>query len=265
MENGGTQTDIVLLIAAGCMGMLILVVSIILFVVYYQKKVLAQKNNFQRELLSATVEVEEKERERIAKNIHDDLGMKLSVIKLNLSKISRNADNKAITESVTADNLKILDETIQSVRSIAKELVPPTLVKLGYPKAMNELCRQITNTGQLSVSFLPIDTHIQLPEKTGMQLYRISQELLNNIIKHSSATEVVIDLLENETCTRLLIQHNGKGITNTEINKLMSEQKGVGLKSIESRAQMINATVTYGFSDTGLAQTKIEISHARKK
>jgi signal transduction histidine kinase len=264
LENGN-PTDIILLIAAGCMGMLILVVSIILFVVYYQKKVLAQKNNFQRQLLSATVDVQEKERERIAKNVHDDLGMKLSVIRQGFQKIMRNTESKELITRVAGENIRVIDDSIEIVRNVAKELFPPGLVKLGFTKSLAELCKQITNAGQLTVSFMQGNSEIKLPEKTGLQLYRVTQELLNNIIKHSAATEVRVDLQRNETHTSLTITHNGKGISSVEINKLMNEEKGTGLKSLQSRAQLINAAINY---ETGNSEQKpfieVHIGHEEK-
>lgn len=261
-----TQQDIVILIVAGCLGMLILVAFIILFVLYYQKKVLAQQNQiqiaenkYQRELLSAAIQVEEKERERIAKNIHDDVGTLLNVLRMNLSKIARNAKDEMLTERLTKDNLGLLEQSIQSIRGIAKDLVPPTLVKLGYIKALNELCKHINNTGQISVTFLQSDFETRLPEQTELQLYRLTQELLNNIIKHSGAKEITIELKPANAFYNLLISHDGRGITSKQVAELSKEQKGLGLKSIQSRAQLINASVTYNAPDNGRANIEVKL------
>src|SRR5437868_3288008 len=108
--------------------MLMLVAFIILFVLYYQKKVLAQQNQmqvaenkYQRELLSAAIQVEERERDRIAKNIHDDVGTLLNVLKLNLSKITRNAKDEELIEKLSKENLSLLEESIQGIRGVAKD------------------------------------------------------------------------------------------------------------------------------------------------
>jgi len=265
LENKA-QSDIIILIVAGCLGMLILVAFIILFVLYYQKKVLAQQNQmqvaenkYQRELLSAAIQVEEKERERIAKNIHDDVGTLLNVLKLNLSKISRNAKNEELTQKLSNVNLLLLEDSIQSIRGIAKDLVPPTLVKLGYIKALNELCKHINNSGQISVNFIQSNLETRLPEQTELQLYRLTQELLNNIIKHAGAKEITIELKPANAFYNLLISHNGRGITNAQVHELSKEQKGLGLKSIQSRAQLINASVTYNAPLNGLANIAVEL------
>ena len=246
--------------------MLILVAFIILFVLYYQKKVLAQQNQmqvaenkYQRRLLSAAIQVEEKERERIAKNIHDDVGTLLNVLKLNLNKISRNAKNEELTKNLSAENLLLLEESIQSIRGIAKDLVPPTLIKLGYIKALNELCKHINNSGQITITFLQNALETRLPEQTEVQLYRLTQELLNNIIKHTGAKEITIELKPVNSFYNLLIFHNGRGITTQQVNELSKEQKGLGLKNIQSRAQLINASVEYNAPTKGHASIAVEL------
>lgn len=245
MQNG-SQTDIVLLIVAGCLGMLILVVSIVLFVVYYQKKVLAQKHDFQKQLLSATVQVEERERERIAKNIHDDIGTLLSVIKMNLSRASRNAANKELVEELTQKNYQLIDESMQAVRGALRDLTPITLNKLGYVKALEELSSQINNSETLVIELSHEDISVDLPKKEELQLFRLTKELLNNIIKHANASRLRIGFHRIAKSYRLRIEHDGNGISNETVKKLSKEQNGLGLKSIESRAQLINAKVNYG-------------------
>lgn len=260
------QADIVVLIVVGCLGMLILVAFIILFVLFYQKKVLAQQNEmqlaenkYQRQLLSAAIQVEEKERERIAKNIHDDVGTWLNVLKLNLSKIARNAKDEELTERLSKENLQLLEESIQSIRGIAKDLVPPTLVKLGYIKAVNELCRHINNSGQIAIRFNQSDLELRLPQQAELQLYRLTQELLNNIIKHSGAKQIEVDFVRQTTSHELMIMHDGKGITSEQVKELSSLNRGLGLKSIQSRAQLINARIFYNAPVNEKANVVVEI------
>jgi len=264
LENG-SSIEIILLITAGCFGMLVLVAFIILFVIYYQKKVLAQQNQmqlaenkYQRQLLSAAIQVEEKERERIAKNIHDDVGTLLNVLKMNLSKADRHADNKEMARNLGEENLKLLEESIQSIRGIAKDLVPPTLIKLGYIKAVNELCRHINNSGEIAVNFFQDDSSLRLPEQTELQLYRLTQELINNVIKHTGASKLSIEFKQHNSSHNLTLVHNGKGITSEQVKELSKEGKGLGLKSIQSRAQLINANVQYNVQNNA-ASINVEL------
>jgi signal transduction histidine kinase len=259
------QSDIVILIVVGCLAMLMLVAFIILFVLYYQKKVLSQQyqmqaaeNKYQRELLSAVIQVEEKERDRIAKNIHDDVGTLLNVLKLNLSKIERNAKDEVLTEKLSKENLSLLEESIQGIRGIAKDLVPPTLVKLGYIKAIHELCKHINNSGQITVTFLQNELDTHFPQQTKLQLYRLTQELLNNIIKHAGAKEIIIELTQINARFNLIISHNGKGITSEQVKELSKKESGLGLKSIQSRAQLISANVIYNAPADAFASVSVE-------
>ena len=246
------EINIPLLILVGCLGMLILAVAIVLFVLLYQKKVLAQQNQLQqaenlhqRQLLEAAIMVEEKERERIAKNIHDDVGMLLNVTKLNLTKISRNIDKKQIIQEVVFESLTLVDETINNIRGIAKDLVPPTLLRLGYLNGIAELSRTISATGEVKVNFTCNEMDFRFKENVELQLYRLTVELVNNILKHAKASIINIQVLSSPKLINIAITHNGVGISDDDVLRISQEQRGIGLKSIESRAQLIDAIVHY--------------------
>ena len=240
------------------MGMLMLVIFIVLFVVYYQKKVLTQQNNFQKQLLSASIEVEEKERERIARNLHDDIGILLTGVKQNLNKASLNATDAELENKLKIENLNLLEDATQRVRDIAKDLVPPTLLKFRYVSALNELAKQINRSGNAQVKITEGNLNPGLSDKAELQLYRATQEIITNIIKHAEATEMEIGFFKQSACFTVKISHNGKGISNRDVVELSQEQKGIGLKSIQSRAQLINAKVNY-FANNHLKKSSIEI------
>ncbi|MEO5641911.1 MAG: ATP-binding protein [Bacteroidia bacterium] len=251
MENE-SAVDVSTLVLIGSLGMLLLAFSVILFVALYQKKILAQQNiiqvaetKHQKDMLNATIEVAEIEREKIAKNIHDDIGTILNVIKLNFSKMSRNPGDKALTELLIKESMSLLDDSIQNIRGIAKDLMPPTLIKLGFEKGIAELCRQINASGMIVVNCHFNLSETRLPAKTELQLYRIMQEVINNIIKHSQATLVNITGRSNANGLNIDIMHDGKGLSSEMIEQLPETEKGIGLKSIQSRVQLINASLQY--------------------
>jgi signal transduction histidine kinase len=243
---------VVLLVAIGSVAMLTLVVSIVMFVALYQRKVLAQQNEIQaaenrhqKELLNASMEVAEQEREKIAKNIHDDVGTSLNVIRLQLTKLSRNAADVAKAEVLVKESLTIVDESIQTIRGIAHDLMPPTLVKLGFDKGIAELCRQINSSGQVRAE-ATLDTHDRrLTPRIELQLYRAVREIINNILKHSKAGTLDVSVRATEESLSVRIHHNGIGITNEAATQLAQSEKGVGLKSIQSRIQLVNGTIQY--------------------
>lgn len=241
------------MVVIGTIVMLTLVVSIMMFVFLYQRKVLAQQNEIQtaenrhqKELLNASMEVAEQEREKIAKNIHDDVGTSLNVIRLQLTKLSRNAADYAKTEELVKESIGIVDESIQTIRGIAHDLMPPTLVKLGFDKGIAELCRQINASGQMKISAVVEEENAKrLTPRLELQLYRAVREVINNILKHSQASEVDVHVRTTDTSVSVRIHHNGIGISNEAATQLAQSEKGVGLKSIQSRVQLVNGTIQY--------------------
>jgi two-component system, NarL family, sensor kinase len=236
----------------GTAAILILCTAIIGFIVFYQKRSLEQKRKLseaeaehQRKLLDATIQISEKERERISKNIHDEIGTYLNVIRLNQVKILRHANDTVVIMNLIDENNRILEETIQSVRAISHDLMSPTLVKLGFTKALSELCRQIRVSGAMQITTNTNDENFRFSQKIEMQLYRMCKEIINNIIKHAKAKNTIVSLLFNGNHLKIDIEHNGVGLDMTNVQEIAENSKGLGLKSILSRAQIINATVQY--------------------
>ena len=263
--EGKAQIDITIIIILGSLGMLTLVSFIVVFIVMYQKRMLAHKtslqeneNKHQRELLDAAIEIAEQERKKISANIHDDVGLTLNVIKLNFSKIHRNLNDKELVDTLLKNNSNLLDETITSIRSISHDLMPPTLVNLGYKKGISEMCKQINSSGQMSILFTTDQNEITLSKKNELQLYRLVKEVVNNIIKHASATKVEINLTVNNKNLNTLITHNGNGITTEMVKELSESAKGLGIKSIMSRAQLTNSIIQYLTLGTNESKITIE-------
>ncbi len=232
--------------------MLILVAFIVLFVLLYQKKMLAARamikendNIHQRKLLDASIEVAEQERKKIAANIHDDIGMMLNVLKLNLTKIQRNRTDETLTSTLLTNSNLLIEETIAAIRVISNDLMPPTLVKLGFIKGITELCRQVEASGIIDIHLLLNITTIQLEKKNEIQLYRLVKEVLNNIIKHASASTIELTINATVEFMTITISHDGKGLTNEMMQKLSESNEGLGLKSILSRAQLTNSVIQY--------------------
>lgn len=251
LENEA-NINIGFLVLVGCLGMVILAGSIILFVVVYQKRILAQQNQIieeenkhQMELLNASIQVAENEREKIAKNIHDDIGTILNVIKMHLSKISRNPDDKIQTEELVMESMSLLNNSIENIRGIAKELMPPTLIKLGFEKGILELFRQINASGEINIQHTFEFREVRLPVKTELHLFRMMQEIINNIIKHSKSKLVNVSCQSNSNGVNIIISHDGEGLSTDDVTKLTEQEKGIGLKSIQSRALLISASVQY--------------------
>lgn len=240
------------LIIIGTTAILCLVFFVILFILQHQKRMFQHKAviiekeiNHQKKLVEANIEVAEFEREKIAKNIHDDIGTTLNVISLHLNRIKRNASNEILVKELTDESRNLLDNSIDAIRTIAKDLMPPSLIKLGFEKGLTELCRQIENVSTLKINLNKLNSTFDLPKKNEIQLYRIVQETLNNIVKHANASVININLQNNLKSIIITINHNGKGISTEMVNELTKTNSGIGLRSVQSRAQIINATLQY--------------------
>ncbi len=245
--------DIFSIVAIGAAAMTLLAGFIIFFVVLYQKKAIIQRNEVeaikaqhQRELLQKTIEVEEKERESVAKNIHDDLGALISILRLNNSRTAKNIDDKEILKKILESNKVILNKTSESVRSISKKLASPTLIKLGFVKALKEVCTSFNQTGEIAMRFDDQMTQKFKPTaQKASQLFRASQEIINNIIKHAAASEINVQLSNEGKRTIIKFEHDGAGISETDVVDLIRQDKGLGLTSIQSRLSIIEAKIEY--------------------
>lgn len=253
-----------LIVIFGCLAMSILAIGIVLFVIAYQKKVLSSQNEmqlvenkFQKQLIEATLITEQAEREKIAKNLHDDLGTSLNILRLNIEKLNRNTTNEAMVKTVSENSLEMLNHAIQDLRAISRDLMPATLMKLGLIQTLKELCKNINESGQTSIEFNVLDFDKKIDEKTEVQLYRICQEVINNLLKHAKPSAIFIQFSFNESIF-IIFKHNGIGISDEKIKTLYELNKGVGLKSIESRIRMINGKITY--LEKSAHESVIEIS-----
>lgn len=266
MENSN-QLDITVPLILATMGILILVFFVIIFVLFYQKKALQHvahlkenETSYQHLLLSNTTEAAETERKIIASNIHDDVGMMLNVLKLNITKMERNIGDDALVKNVLNDSKGIVQETIITIRSISQDLMPPTLIKVGFVEGVEEMCMQINGAGSLNITVKSNQKEVAIGKKSELQIYRIIKELFNNIIKHTQATEASIDIDQNEHSLIIQIVHNGIGIDTQTAKQLSLTTKGIGLKSIFSRVQVTNSTIKYftGSESKIIIQTPLE-------
>lgn len=240
------------LIIITTMGICMLMFFIVLMVLLYQKKNLAHKNEaaardteHQKKLLDASLEIAEQERIKIAANIHDDVGMLLNVLKLNLRRIQRSPENREQVEEILGNSFGLIDNSLDIIRTISNDLMPPTLINLGFVKGMKELCRQINLAGAVEVGFVSEEENIEMDKKTELQVYRLVKELLNNTLKHArpGLIEIAIEVKENKLIVSIF--HNGMGIRTEQIKKLAETSTGLGLKSILTRSQLINASLEF--------------------
>ncbi|MBP9689451.1 MAG: sensor histidine kinase [Bacteroidia bacterium] len=178
----------------------------------------------------AIIAAEDEERKRIAKDLHDGAGQHLSAVKMNLSAF---AERQPAQELNNVMNL--LDDAVKEVRNVSHMMMPAVMLTNGLCGAIQNLVSKINGNKSIQITTQFVDLDNKLSEKIQTTVYRITQESLNNIIKHAQATIVDIQLIQYPDYLLLMIEDNGKGFDLANISH------GMGLRNIESRALYINA------------------------
>jgi signal transduction histidine kinase len=242
--------NILTLVIIAALTMLCLAVGLILFVVIYQRRVINHQQQLkdlnrkkQEELIQASIRSEEEERMRIAAELHDDVGATLSSIRLMLHQVGRHATPQSAPAVQQVQSL--LDDCIQKVRNLSHQLQPGTLQYLGLAKSLQSLAELLNRSGQISVRFHEAEGWPSLPAEPELALYRIVQELLNNIIKHAGASSVHIETAQEAGTALIRIRHNGHGLTNETYHEMLYKKGAIGLKNIESRLRAARASITF--------------------
>ena len=235
----------------GSAGMLILAVVIIVFVTIHQRKIIRYHKTMKRleeekqeVYLKASIRFQEEERQRIAADLHDDAGPLLATVRLYLNENLVNQEKAQQIQSILSAK-QIIDDAIQLVRNISHSLMPPTLKNFGLESATNDLFQKINGSGVIKASARFHDYRERLSSEREMLAFRVIQEIINNIIKHSNAG--FIHLTENISDSNLYIRihHDGKGIIQTEYDKLSYMGNGLGLKNIASRMKVLNSKIMF--------------------
>ena len=182
---------------------------------------------------------QEDERSRLAKDLHDGLGGLLSGVKFSLSNMKDNLimtpDNMVVFER----SLDMLDTSIKELRRVAHNMMPEILTKFGLDEALKEYSNTVNATNLLAVKYQSLGMEARLDKATEIIIYRIVQELLNNILKHASASEAFVQLIRENDRLNIVVEDNGKGFDTA----LLESSKGAGWANIRSRIEYLKGQV----------------------
>ena len=235
----------------GTMGMLMLAIAIVGFVIFHQRKVIRFNNQLkkleeekQQVLLNASIRFQEEERNRIAADLHDDAGPLLATARLYLNENLVNQEKAQQLQSIFSAK-QILDDAILLIRNISHSLMPPTLKNFGLESAATDLFQKISASGSLNASARFHDYRIRLKTEQELLVFRVIQELVNNILKHSNPG--FIHLTENISTDKMYfrIHHDGIGIVQADFDKLNQSSTGLGLKNIASRIKVLHGRIFF--------------------
>ena len=241
-----------LLVAGGISASAALIILGLLYRNSRQKHLLAEKEkNYQQEQikflerqqqvvsLQSMINGQETERTRIAKDLHDGLGGLFSTVKMYFSTLQH--DTPALKENdLFQKSYSIVDTASVEVRRIAHNMMPEVLMKLGLTNAVKDLCDNISAGKLLAVSLELHGMNKRLNPTTEIMLFRIIQELLNNIIKHAQATEAIIQFIRENERLSVVVEDNGRGFATQEAD----EQNHAGIATIQSRVNYLNGKMS---------------------
>ena len=229
------------LIIAG-LSIFLLLATIILFLIRSRSRkkeqLLKQEANLRLKeaQIEASINSQEKERARFAKDLHDGFGQLISVLNLNLKNLEeKNADRHQVFENST----EILDEMYREIKGICFNLMPQTLIQHGITLAIQEFAQRIEKASNISVYTDFFGMEDRLSEVQEVSLYRIIQEWINNTLKYANAKQITIQLTREKNAITLLIEDDGAGFERS----LLENSSGNGWKNIQSRVNLIGGDV----------------------
>lgn len=226
---------------------------IISFVIRHQRKMLMHKMQLQIiesekqvALIKASLEAEERQKKIIANNLHDSIKPMLTHLKYSLtSHQSALLDNRFNFKDLDKDRVAI-DKIIDEISDTCHDLIPSVLNLHGLYKAMEEFIEGFNLAGVVRATFIARadDPGYELiPKADQVNIYRVCQELLNNILKHSGCSELSMTVFFRDQQLCVHLAYNGKGITDAEIEGL--SKTGLGLNSLKTRVLILSATLNY--------------------
>jgi two-component system NarL family sensor kinase len=263
MDTPAEVTFIPLLLS-GIGLILLLAGGFMWFVVTYQRRLYQQQLRqrgteaaHQNALLAAIIAAQEAERERIGRDLHDDVASSIAMAKMLVDRLAADPPD-ADTPALLSLAREVLGSAVHEVRTVSHSLYPAMLARVGLVHALQHLADLSRQAETLLVEF---EAHYPrpLPLAQELALYRICQELIYNSLKHAhGATRLAIRLWQHEAQLALAVEDDGCGF---EAPGSLAEAAGVGLRSIAVRVEMLNARLVQHSAPGQGTRTRIELDH----
>ncbi|MGN7812643.1 ATP-binding protein [Flavobacterium sp. 22076] len=201
-----------------------------------------EKINQQKIISSKIVENQENEQNRIAKEIHDGIGQMLTGLKFSLESI--NLDDREKSEQKIEYLKKLSLDIIKGVRTATFNLMPPELSDHGIVSSLSKLTQELSKlTGKEILFYNKTDFDQRLDSLIEINIYRLTQEAINNAIKYAESSHIIVQLSHSETLLSIIVDDNGKGFDVNSVDKKRNSESGMGLLFMKERIQYINGRV----------------------
>lgn len=240
-----------LLVSLG-VALLLLLLVLLIYRTGRQRRILAEKDRKLKEdeikflegqqqviSLQSMVNGQEAERTRIAKDLHDGLGGLFSTVRMHYSTLQEEVPGLT-GNPLYKKTRELIGAASEELRRVAHNMMPEVLLKVGLPEALRDMSNNISAGKMLSVNFQSYGLENRLDRTTEVMLYRIVQELMNNIIKHAAATSVLVQLNREGDRLSLVVEDNGKGFDTTGTG----ESQSMGLSTVKSRVEYLNGKLS---------------------
>lgn len=244
----------------GVAGAVILLIALAFALIRYRlavsRRKLAEQNTRRLEqekqlvAVQATLDGEAAERTRLAKDLHDGLGSMLSLVKFNLPQMKGDAILEAVDVSRFQTALGMLDDSIQELRRVAHHMMPESLLRYGLKASLSDFCAAIH-----IADFHYFGDETRLSEKVEIMIYRCIHELINNVLKHSQATHINVQLIQEADRVSFTVHDNGVGFHQEQV------KEGMGLKNVRQRVEAFRGELNIYSSEQGTEiHVEIELS-----
>ena len=225
--------------------LIVLLISFITFIVYryqqkqnvYYKDLEELKIAHANEMLQSQLEIQEQTFENISREIHDNIGQKLTLAKLHLNTLNLNDTGKATIQ--LNDSVSMISEAINDLSDISRSMSSEIILNNGFIRALEFEITQLNKSGLFKLKLQVTGEPVFLESQRELVLFRIVQEALNNIVKHAAARAITIFLHYNEQLMSLKITDDGKGFANGK-----NVETGTGLANMKRRAGLLQGNFT---------------------
>ncbi|PZR20372.1 MAG: two-component sensor histidine kinase [Flavobacterium psychrophilum] len=244
-----------LIIITGIFLMFFMGMILLLFFHFSKKKIFQKElekkeleNEYQKDLILATLEVQETERKRMAQDLHDDISSKLNIVSLNSHLLTTPDLTKEEMADITANIINMVSKTLNNSRRLAHDLLPPVLDKFGLDAGIEELCFELNSTKSIEVHYNNNVTFDEKDKNRHLHVFRIIQELTNNSIKHGKASLISLSFDKDEDKTICTYSDNGVGF---DTKSVKNKKTGLGMKNIESRIIFLGGSMNVNSAVNG--------------
>ena len=239
-------SDQVILIVMASVFLLIVAVGIVLLVFIYQKKQIHYvrekeqlKIDFERQILESKLEIQEQTFRNISQEIHDNIGQALSLVKLTVNTM-QSAEPLVLQQKIQSCR-ELITKAIQDLRNLSKSLNTDYVSEMGLLRSVEYELEMLKHASSIKVELKIEGEPYRLDHKKELIIFRIFQELLQNIIKHANATAILVEFIFDSRFFYLQVTDNGIGFQLQQVNSIggRSQASGLGLRNMDHRARLI--------------------------